>query len=215
MNTREKEILNKVGWLEFDGNSTNDELISLATSIGQIQRHPNGAEIFTLTAKDGLYSTKGTFSNKFGFGDFPLHTDTAFYIKPIRYMILSMNKPSEASTTLLSIKRLFEKLSPNDEYLASRAIYKVKTNEGSFYSSLFIENERNKSFRYDSTCMFPVNNAAKEFEIKLHEIFSQVELENINWNKPKTIIIDNWKVLHGRSRVKMDEHRELKRIYIN
>lgn len=215
MNPKEKEILNKVGWLEFKGPSTNDELISLAKSIGQIQRHPNGDEIFTLTPKDGLNSTKGTFSNKYGFGRFPLHTDTAFYVQPIRYMMLSMNKPSETCTTLLSIEKLFEKLNPNDEYIASRAIYKVKTSESSFYTSLILESRGIKYMRYDPTCMFPVNKAAKEFELKLHELFTLVKPESITWNKPKTIIIDNWKVLHGRSGAKMDEHRELKRIYIN
>lgn len=210
-----KEKLNQVGWLEFHGSLTENGLISLAKSFGQIQRHPNGAEVFTLKPKVGLNSTIGTFTDKFGLGRFPLHTDTAFYSKPIRYMILSMNKPSEAFTTILPIDRLFEKLNQNDKYLATRAIYKIKTNESSFYTSLIVEKNGIKYIRYDPTCMFPVNNSAREFEIILNEIFKQVKPENITWNKPKTIIIDNWKVLHGRSCVNLNEQRELKRIYIN
>lgn len=215
MNPTEREILNKAGWLEFQGAKTNEELISLAKVIGQIQKHPNGSEIFTLTPKNGVKSTKGTFSSKYGYGKFPLHTDTAFYTQPIRYMILSMNKSSDTFTTLLTMERLFDGLNPEEEYIASRAIYKVKTSESSFYSSLIFKNNGAKSIRYDPTCMFPANNHAKEFDAKLQEMFAQLEPEIITWNEPKTLVIDNWKVLHGRSSTKENEQREMKRIYIS
>lgn len=214
MNHRDLEILAINGWVEFHGLHLDNELLSLAYSLGTLVSHPNGSKVFTLTPKSGISSTKGTFSNKYGFEQFPLHTDTAFFVQPIRYMLLSSNKPSETTTTVLSIESLFEKLNEREKKIASHAIFKVKTNETSFYTSLIFKGHESKAIKYDPTCMFPANNPAKQIQLIFTEMFKQIEVKHISWHEPKTVIIDNWKTLHGRSEVNPDENRELKRIYI-
>lgn len=214
MNLRDLEILANNGWVEILGLHLDSELLFLSNSLGTVTSHPNGCKVFTLKPKSGLSATKGTFSNKYGFDKFPLHTDTVFFAQPIRYMILSSNKPSDTTTTILSIKSLFENLNEDEKRLASNAIFKVKTNETSFYTRLLFKENGAKAIKYDPTCMFPANNSAKQIQTKFTELFKRIEVIHISWNEPKTVIIDNWKTLHGRSEVKPDENRELKRIYI-
>jgi alpha-ketoglutarate-dependent taurine dioxygenase len=214
MNQSDLKILDNNGWVEIHGLHLDNELLSLANSLGTVIGHPNGCQVFTLKPKNGLSSTKGTFSHKNGFNKFPLHTDTAFFVNPIRYMLLSSNKPSATTTTLLHIKSLFEKLNEHEKKIASNAIFKVKTNETSFYTALLFKEHESKAIKYDPTCMFPANNSAKQIQTKFTELFKQIEVKHISWNEPKTVVIDNWKILHGRSEVNPDENRELKRIYI-
>lgn len=215
MTKKELEILESKGWLELNGYSTNDELKELAFKLGQVVKHPNGQEIYTLKPKDGMNSGKGTFSNKYGFGKFPLHTDTAFYAHPIRFMILNSSKESNCHTTIVPIKKVLELLNEEEMHKISRAIYIVKTNENRFFTSLIFNELGIQGFKYDPSCMFPYNKKAKEAETKLRELLSKVKPIEIKWTKNKTVIIDNWRTLHGRSTAKSEENRELKRIYIN
>ena len=62
--------------------------MKFALSIGNVIPHPNGELIDTLIPSDGKSSSKGSFSNRFGFGAFPLHTDAAFWPTPTKQMIL-------------------------------------------------------------------------------------------------------------------------------
>lgn len=214
MTKTELSLLNKDGWVELSHFSEDEELLSLASSIGQIEKQQNGHEIFILEPKKGNRSVKGTFSNKYGFGRFPLHTDTAFYEHPVRYMLLSSDKISYSKTSILSVEKLFKLLNEEEKHKANRAIYKIKTTERSFFTSLVFKYLGIQGIKYDPTCMFPYNNSAKEIEIKLRDIFEQVEPNYIEWNSKKTVIIDNWKTLHGRTPVNQEENRMLKRIYI-
>lgn len=96
---------------------------------------------------------------------------------------------------------------------AERAIFKVHTIHNQFYTSLLFREENVLGIKYDSTCMKPVNNSAKKFVQIMNEI--AIDTFKVDWNGTTTVIIDNWKMLHGRGNANANESRELKRIYIN
>lgn len=99
--------------------------------------------------------------------------------------------------------------------MAHRAIYKIRTSEGSFFTSLIFRELGNQGIRYDPTCMIPANNSAKEIEKKLQEVFEMAKPDYVKWTGENVLIIDNWKTLHGRTNVNQEPNRVLKRIYIN
>jgi len=211
----EKEILDSEGWVELETNSSDEELLSIAKSIGAIAKHPNGQEIFELKPKNGLSSVKGTFSNRFGFKQFPLHTDTAFYARPIRYMMLHSIDESQCSTTILHSDSILNSLSKEEYDLARKAVFTIKTNSATFYSSLLFIHNNIKGFKYDPTCMFPANKAGKIIESRIRNALRTCNKVPLKWSGNNTLIIDNWKCLHGREASKEDYKRVLKRIYIN
>jgi len=209
------DILKRKGWTELDNYSDETRLLEAAKSIGNIVKQPNQQEIFALYPSEQNDAKKGTFSNLHGKSEFPLHTDTAFLNVPIRYMILNTQKDSFCGTTVLSTKKLFHQISDEEMKIALKSIFLLKTNKGSYYTSLFFKHLGEEGFRYDSTCMTPINKHAKDFVPILQRAINIVEPEVIKWNQYKTVLIDNWKTLHGREPIGTDSKRELKRIYIN
>jgi len=207
--------LKEKGWTEFSSGSTDSELISIASDIGDILKHPNGQMVFTLKPKLECDSIKGTFSNKHGLSDFPLHTDTAFYKKPARYILMHSIKPSSCDTTILPKSNFWDLLTNSDKRKAERAIYLVKTNKEQFYTSLIFRENNEEGLKYDSSCMLPINKYAKDFDRIFKTILSEIRPLSVKWSENKTVILDNWKILHGRKSAQKDIKRELKRIYIN
>lgn len=215
MNHEHYTSLKKKGWTEFKSGSTDSELISIASNIGEITKHPNGQCVFSLKPKLANDAVKGTFSNMHGLNDFPLHTDTAFYKKPARYILMHSVNPSNCNTTLLLKNSFWDLMTTAEKTKAERAIYLVKTNQEKFYTSFIFRENNESGFKYDPSCMFPVNKYAKEFDSLFNNIILDIPLIDIKWSGNKTIIIDNWNILHGRKSAKNDIQRELKRIYIN
>lgn len=215
MNRENYISLKEKGWTELKSGSSDEELISIASKIGRIIHHPNGQTVFTLKPKLESEAFKGTFSNTCGLNEFPLHTDTAFSKKPVRYILMHSRESSNCDTTLLSKNEFWNLLSESDRYNAKRAIYLVKTRTEKFYTSFIFQENGKTGIKYDSTCMIPFNKYAKEFDQKIRKLLSEIKPSRLKWTNGKTVIIDNWMSLHGRKSAKNDTRRELKRIYIN
>lgn len=209
------DILNKKGWVELKNFSDEKSLLEAAKSIGKVIKQPNQKDIFKLYPTKEDNAKKGTFSNLHGTRKFPLHTDTAFLNVPIRYMILNTNKESSCGTTVLSVRNLFHQLSKDEMKIARESIFRLKTNNSTYYTSLFFKQMGEEGFRYDSTCMIPFNKSAKVFVPILQNAINTAKIEVIKWRQHKTVLIDNWKMLHGRESIGIDINRELRRIYIN
>lgn len=203
------------GWIEFISGSSDLELIEIANEIGKILKHPNGQDVFILRPKLESDSKLGTFSNKHGLLDFPLHTDTAFYKVPARYILMHSAISNSCDTTIIRKIDFWDKLKDTDKKKAERAIYLVKTDSEKFYTSFIFKEKNEYGIKYDPSCMLPFNKTAKDFDKTFHRVISEIEPTLINWTQGKTIIIDNWKTLHGRKSAVKDISRVLKRIYIS
>lgn len=211
----DNKLLRTNGFLEIQSSSEDQELISIANQIGNIVDHPNRERVFTLKPKTKVGTVKGTFSNRFGHSEFPFHTDTAFILTPVRYLLFHNVEKSTCDTILISFQRIIDALTTKELENLERAIFLVKTNQISFYTSLLLKANDEIGIRYDQTCMFPSNKSAKFIEPIIQNILSACKPLSINWTGNKTVIIDNWKNLHGRKAIGTDTSRELKRIYIN
>lgn len=215
MNESEYISLKDNGWIEFNSGSSDNELISIASQVGEILKHPNGQSVFNLKPRIENKSVKGTFSDKHGLGNFPFHTDTAFLKKPARFVLMHTIEPSNCSTTIISKDTFWDLLGQADKSNAERAVYRVRTNREMFYTSFIFRENNIEGIKYDPACMLPFNKFAKEFDRAFQDILKNIEPKNVKWTGNKTVLIDNWKSLHGRGSAKNDIKRVLKRIYIN
>jgi len=63
--------------------------------------------------------------------------------------------------------------------------------------------------------MVPVNEAAKHVDIRLRDATTEFKTETLRWEEGLAIIVCNWKMLHGRGPMPIEEKRRvLERIYV-
>lgn len=204
------------GWVELGKVNSDRELKYLAKSIGSIERHPNGEEVYTLRPKSKLTANRNSFSGHYGLDAFPFHTDTAYKAKPVRFIILHAPVESSSPTRILPFKKIIEQLSTYELSILSRAIFILNNKQSKYYTSFEFREDGKVGYKYDPICMKPVNNQAETIQRKVHQIMSIIEPIDIFWFKGRTVLIDNWATLHGRASVINESNsRVLKRIYLN
>lgn len=207
--------LMEAGWSLIENVASDYELESISNSVGHIVPHPNGKLIDKIVPNSGEGKVVGTLSNIFGLDRFPLHTDTAFWPTPARFVLLSCATVSKCDTYFVSKETIWRNLGPDAIKGAERAVFKIKTNSRQFYSSLIFRQDDVTGIKYDLTCMYPANKSAENFVANMRDIETRIEPNRVSWSGNKAIIFDNWKVLHGRGPAIINEDRLLKRIYIN
>ena len=201
------------GFVEVDGLESEEHLIELAKSIGKGLPNPDGSLISTVRANNGVCAREGTFSHAYGLSPFPMHTDTAYNSLPVRYLVLGMLKPSEASTRHINIKHVMEAASASLLKLARESIYLIETFEQAKYTSVIFSSNGVSGIRYDPNIMTPANKSARQFDLELAEAINGAESKEVCWRGNKAVILDNWECLHGRSKV-VESNREILRIYL-
>lgn len=205
-----KEALNQYGWVEIEGISDDQTLMEVAEGFGNILPGPRGELLSVLRPSLPHKASSKSFSFNKGLGEFPLHTDTAFWKFPARYVVLRSNCASTTNTTIFSADKVESVVSSE---LARRAIFSIRTTMSNHYSTIRLDDILN-GVRYDPCYMNPVNAHAQELSKSLSLIESS-QLDHIVWTGINAIVIDNWRCLHGRGAVtSADTGRKLSRIYI-
>lgn len=206
--------INHFGWVEINQVFSDSELVKFAENFGKVLTHPNGKKIDVLIPKKPEDAIFNTFSSRFGYDRFPLHTDTAFWLTPTRYVLMTCVNGENSPTTILPINQIYNNFTTEDLNILRQAIYLVKTKRIAFYSKIEQNINGEFCFRYDPSSMKPMNIYAKKIDNRLHEIAESSFIKKIEWNSKKIIILDNWKTMHGRESTFENLNRELKRIYI-
>jgi hypothetical protein len=95
---------------------------------------PTGELIKEIRVVSASRARTGTLSATYGSGDFPLHTDTAFWPVPARYVVFQLRGDTRRSTTILSFDDFFRQCDKRTFLLAESSVWLVRTRSASFYS---------------------------------------------------------------------------------
>jgi L-asparagine oxygenase len=146
-------------------------------------------------------STPNRYSGIFGYNQFPLHTDLAHWRFPPRFLMLRCVKGFEAVATLLvDGVQIIEGI---DRNIFSRALVRPRRPiDGSL--PLFRLYDRQQGdrglLRWDEILICPASRAGKAGVTKLMERLQRSEPVTLSLaQQGDTLIIDNWRMLHGRS----------------
>lgn len=206
--------LHERGWTIFNSDARPESLLRIASLLGTPVPAKAGESLLSwLTPVAQTPQSRKTFSGVFGQGKFPLHTDTAHWPKPARYLILCDLGESHDRPTM--VNRCDNILTVLDDADAGHGVWKVSGPTGYFPCSLTFWDGDDKGFRYDPLCMTPMNHAAKAVSLRLDN--SQFESQEIIWDYGRAVIFDNWRVMHGRGASSADDvgRRKLIRILIS
>lgn len=215
--TSQVEALKNLGWVTItipDLTDFDRSLIKIAMTLGEPRRLRNSGEIVQKLSPTHAYSAHpNSLSARHSFGAFPMHIDTAHWPKPCRYVILGCSNVGNGArkTKLLDFKSL--SVSKLEIDLLHSTPFRIVNGRNSFYSSVL--STHRDFIRYDPGCMTPTSSSSnKVLEILSEERWGK-EIKEIEWKAGNVLIIDNWRILHGRSVApKKDVDRLLHRILI-
>lgn len=208
-----KEELQRKGFVVFDYEKSQIELPVLASMFGDLVPGDKGDIIQTLKAQEKGSGSYGSFSYKVGFDSFPWHTDTAYWEEPVRYLMLTSDKPSPCATTIRTFASI-ESVIDDFAYLVDRAVFMLDIPGKRRFLSPVLRKGAVKGYRLDFHIYRPINEEAKLLSTAVKDELSK-EYEKVVWTGNNVAVIDNWSVIHSRENAYNDKNRVLNRLYIN
>jgi len=188
-----------------------ESMLEVAQRIGNVFKVPTMPLIQTLTPRLIESEPDNTYSGNFGINEFPYHTDLAHWYVPPRYLLLRSVVPvTDVETKLIDSKDICDGIAT---CVLSRAHFKPRKKLDRTANLLKIK--QGGIFRWDSIFIEPANSIAKELRQAI-----QINLRNAKYmslylaEKGDSLLIDNWRMLHGRSIVsKKSMDRKIERVY--
>ena len=216
-------LLQQNGYAFLTRWKTDDSTFAIADSLGTVVNIdtllPNVrvSTVHTLAPRCQSASHFNKYSGVFGLGEYPLHTDLAYWNRPPRYLLLRCQFGSPTVTTrLLTVHDLSHALSNTELRGALVRPRRPVLQESICLLPLLFRSSNITGIRWDPVFLVPMNDAAFRVGALMHSranVWSKVLTLAEHGD---TLILDNWRVLHGRSRVpSINRDRRLERVYLS
>jgi hypothetical protein len=206
------------GFAFLPGFAVGTPSIDAAQSLGDVDIVEGLEPIQELIPRALDEAPPNTYSGNFGRADFPLHTDLAHWARPPRYIVLRCVRgaPNVATRILdglaliagVGTERLRMALvQPRRPMRNGRQLLRLLERSGDFSCNIM---------RWDSIYLCPASRLAAEVFFAITSILASVRPVEFTLLEPgDTLIIDNWRCLHGRSAATGSNlSRHIDRVYL-
>lgn len=202
----ERGTLVSQGWVILNADV---DLLDLANQVGAPVASRRGGEIVEqLRPRSTEDAPRRSLSAAHGLGPFPLHTDGAHHAVPPRYVLLRATTPSSCATTLIDSHQI--DWQPEEREILSRGVLAVTGGAHGFLTTILTSTW----FRFDEGCMKPANaTGLHALELTRGRISSGAL--KLPWAPGMTLLLDNWRCLHGRDATAAEPDRRLTRILVS
>ncbi len=161
-------------------------------------------------------SAPNTYSGNYGLDRFPFHTDLAHWSLPPRYFMLRCIKGYAQVPTLVFDGNNLVSIVGRE--ILRRAVVRPRRPTAGKVRLLRLlgEGPDAEILRWDSLYLKPASPIGELAFAKLHECLSSIKPHTVALvEEGDTMIIDNWRMLHGRAAV-MERYRDrhLERVYL-
>ena len=164
-------------------------------------------------------SAKNMYSGIYGLDNFPLHTDLAHWYTPPRYLIMRCKIGSNSVTTKLLPSSILSSCIGIENLQRAIARPRRRSRGKSLCAlPLMFLKENVPGIRWDPEFLVPINRASEMVaEFMSDELQHEHKLVTIGLvDKGDTLVVDNWRFLHGRSSVPpTDLERCIERVYLS
>src|ERR1700681_696206 len=162
----------------------------------------------TVLATESVDSTEPIVRHRFsmsgvyGLREFPMHTDRAHDEIPPRVLLLSRARGSSngVQTRVLAFNNL--QLSSDEMRVLRREVWRVRYGRKRFLTP--IVNDTAVPFevvvRYDTCCMGPAEDFGRSAAL-MQRTLERAAYAEFELTRDYTLVIDNWRTLHGRSSI--------------
>ncbi len=210
--------LAKVGWAchstqNSEADAVSDEIGRIGDLLGSRAFGRAGALEEIIRPQTTDYAHPRSLSARYGLNELPFHAEHSHRPRPCRYILLGCINPGTPSTDSRLIDWRSLSFSAHELLLLESAPILVRTGRRSFYSTIL---SQDRTFlRYDPGCLEAVNERGRDalqlVEDRLTSSYPYIH----EWRQGDILIIDNWRVLHGRGSCVQNSRRRLVRILIN
>lgn len=216
MSIRDK--IDKFGWAFIDALYPKDSLDDISHILGETWTGLANHVPHSISPIESKCATPNTYSGNYGLLEYPMHTDLAHWRIPPRYLILRCIIGFPAVKTLLvdgvSIieecgkstlsKALVEPRRPLDGKIPLLRLYRQY-------------NACTGLFRWDSLFIQPKGRKGEIAFERVTEFIADTSPTIVNLkSRGDTLILDNWRILHGRTAVpKHCKYRTVERLYLD
>jgi L-asparagine oxygenase len=202
----------------YNGVST-EEIARMVGSVLDVEKvavNHKISTVQTLRPREASDAKSNTYSGIFGLEEFPLHTDYAHWETPPRYLILRcLEGTSSVGTYIFHSSLLFNEA---EDYIVRAVLAPRRKHPEQTICTMPAVFFRHgiMGLRWDFIFLKPVNVAA----VKVGELVKSLvrrSVESLYLTEPyDTLIIDNWRILHGRSSVPPHgKNRNIERVYLS
>lgn len=188
-----KELIDERGYA-FGDSTVLRELITL--HLGVLKQGG-------LLKPKSVNETQNTHSGMFGLGEFPWHTDGAVSNFPPRWLILNCILAKAHANTELYLPR------PHELDLLKATVLRSQNSLGQVrYLPAISQRNGTPLVRWDPRACPPIGSTtADPFANATPDV-------SIEWSEGKTLVVDNYKYLHRRTRVSGGLERVINREYV-
>ena len=209
--------LDQAGWVKTkagtgDPNILSKFLNSIASRLGRPVSHRFGM-VEEISPRKPETGNPNSLSGRYGLTPFPLHCDTSHWPVPCRFVLLACVNPGSFATPTLLLDASQVNLSSKEQTLALSSVFLIRNGRNSFYSSILSSSRR--FIRFDPGCMKAIGEEGHKAMSLYSYVKQRDSIRRIFLDIGDVIVIDNWRVLHGRGeRADVSVDRELLRVLV-
>jgi alpha-ketoglutarate-dependent taurine dioxygenase len=205
-----RSALAEKGWLDL-GTLTEQALRDLAHALGRPLRSTRNGDILDeLVPLDPPHARKRSMSATHGRGPFPLHTDGAHHLHPPRFVLMRARSATPCDTSICLLDALWR--APERIAALSHAHWLVTDGLAGFYAPLIMAG--GTGVRWDPCCMRPASKSGVASIATMDALISTSTAVRLKWQSNSGVLIDNWRVLHGRGDASATPSRAIERIMV-
>lgn len=187
---------------------------ALALQVGVPIALGSKRTVHFLTPEPKEHRPPNTYSGIYGLGAFPLHTDLAHHRVPPRYLMLRCNAPDDGvGTTLADSADVIASVGAS---LLSRALVQPRRPRNGIRPLLRLFDPAIPLFRWDSEYIRPASDAGSQAVSAVSNALERQRVTEVQLRRPgDLLVIDNWRMLHGRTAVpQCSRGRRIARAYL-
>ncbi|GAB1344153.1 TauD/TfdA family dioxygenase [Gemmatimonas sp.] len=172
-------------------------------SLGSVVALPGTTQVQVLRPREKSDAPPNIYSGQFGKSEFPMHTDLAHWYVPPRYFVLRciVGAP-EVATRLVDGRKIFEHFGIDTLYRTLLQPRRPSNGSRPLLRMLIPSVVGEHQFRWDSLFVRPATlSSSKTFHAVSDLIDAQIESQIYLTNPGDTLVVDNWRMLHGRTAV--------------
>lgn len=181
----------------------------IAEGLGRPAGGRAGADREMLMPRTRAQSHARSQSATHGLGALPVHVELSHRLIPCRFVVLGCLDPGRPTCATTTVEWGSAGFTPDETKLLKAAPLLVRNGRASFYSTALPADGR--FLRWDAECIEPVDPRGYKAVDVLTRRLSSITAEKHLLEAGEILVIDNWRLLHGREAALVDSGRRLLR----